>query len=106
MIEVSRHEGGIIVSGHACYAELGKDIVCAGVSALVQTLIAAIEKLTADKIQYSVSPGTVDIKHGNLSERSQVLVDSFFLGVQMISENYPENVQIVQTVEDGKSYEV
>lgn len=28
----------LIVTGHADYAEKGKDIVCAGVSALVQTL--------------------------------------------------------------------
>lgn len=34
----------LIVTGHADYAEYGKDIVCAGVSALVQTLaLYAIE---------------------------------------------------------------
>jgi uncharacterized protein YsxB (DUF464 family) len=84
------------MSGHAQYAEIGKDIVCAGVSALVQTLIQSIEELTADKIQYVMSPGTVDIKFGSLSEHAQVLVDSFFVGLRLIADEYPENVAILK----------
>ncbi|MBR2315615.1 MAG: ribosomal-processing cysteine protease Prp, partial [Clostridia bacterium] len=34
----------LTVKGHANYAEYGKDIVCAGVSALVQALIGWIEE--------------------------------------------------------------
>lgn len=94
MIQVSRQEGGIIIKGHANYAEPGKDIVCAAISVLVQNLIQSIEELTQDTIQYVMSPGTVDIKFGNLSEQAQLLVDSFFIGVCSIAEQYPENVQI------------
>ena len=57
MIEVSRHDGGISVKGHAHYAEPGKDIVCAAVSILVQNLIQSIEELTPDKIEYEIQPG-------------------------------------------------
>lgn len=84
----------LTVTGHANYAEPGKDIVCAGVSVLVQTLIQSIEDLTTDKIQYSISPGTVDIKHGDLSKDAQLLVSSFFVGVQMIADEYPDNVSV------------
>lgn len=94
MIVVARHEDGITVNGHANYAPSGQDIVCAGVSILTQTLISSIEELTTDKIQYSVSPGTVDIKHGNLSGSAQALVDSFFIGIKMIADEYPKNVKI------------
>ena len=79
MIEVSVHEGEIKVSGHADYAVFGSDIVCAGVTALAQTLIKSIKDLTDDKIEYEISPGKVDIKYGNLSEKSKTLVDSFFI---------------------------
>lgn len=96
MIEVTSTNDGISVKGHAHYAEPGKDIVCAGVSALVQTLIQSIEELTADKIKYSMSPGTVDIKFRNLSEQSLVLVDSFFIGITMIANDYPENVRLTK----------
>ena len=74
-----RYDGGISVKGHAHYAEHGKDIVCAGVSTLVQTLVQSIDDLTEDKIKYDISSGYVDIKFRNLSERAQVLVDSFFI---------------------------
>ena len=84
------------MKGHAHYAEPGKDIVCAGVSTLVQTLIQSIEELTADKIQYSMQPGTVDIKFRDLSEHAQLLVDSFFVGIDMIASEYPDNVKLTK----------
>lgn len=94
MIAITRYTGGISVKGHANYAPHGQDIVCAAVSTLAQTLIASIEELTADEIQYVIQPGTVDIKFGDLSEESNLLIDSFFVGVQGIANAYPENVVI------------
>ena len=96
MITVNRNEGGITMSGHANYAEPGKDIVCAAVSVLVQNLIQSIEELTQDKIQYSMQPGTVDIKFRDLSEQAQLLVGSFFVGVEMIASEYPDNVKVTK----------
>ena len=96
MIKVQRHSGGITLNGHANYAPIGQDIVCAGVSTLVQALIQSIEQLTADKITYDMSPGTVDIKFGNLSEQSKLLIDSFFIGLRLIADEYPENLAIIK----------
>ena len=96
MIEVQRHSGGITLKGHANYAPIGQDIVCAGVSTLVQTLIQSIEELTTDEIEYVMSPGTVDIKFGNLSEQSKLLIDSFFIGLRLIADEYPENLAILK----------
>lgn len=96
MITIIRYDKGISLKGHANYAERGKDIVCAGISTLVQSLIQSIEELTTDTIQYSMSPGTVDIKHGNLSEQAQLLMDSFFVGVNLIADEYPENVRVTK----------
>lgn len=94
MIVVNRHSNGITMSGHANYAPPGQDIVCAGVSTLVQTLIQSIEELTQDKIQYSMQPGTVDIKFRDLSEQAQLLVNSFFVGLELIAGEYPDNVTV------------
>lgn len=95
MIEISVREDGIAVTGHAGYAPEGQDIVCAGVTALVQSLIKSFEDLTADKIEYDISPGAADIKYGNLSEKAKTLVDSFFIGVLIIADEFPDNVRIV-----------
>ena len=96
MIEINKRKDGLSIRGHANYAEIGKDIVCAAVSTLAQTLIYSIEELTADTISYDIKPGTVDIKHGNLSANAQLLMDSFFLGVQVIADNYPDNVRVTK----------
>ena len=95
MIEIKVRDHEITVVGHANYAEYGQDIVCAGATALVQTLIRSIEDLTEDKIEYSISPGWADIKYGNLSEKAKTLVDSFFVGICMIADEYPDCVRIV-----------
>lgn len=94
MIVISVRNDGISVSGHAGYAPAGQDIVCAGVSALTQTLIGSIKDLTSDKIKYKISPGGVEILYGNLSEKSRTLVDSFFIGILQIADEYPDNVRI------------
>lgn len=95
LIEVSVRKDGINIFGHANYAPCGKDIVCAGVTALTQTLIRSIEGLTEDKINYEISPGWVDIQHGNLSEKAKTLVDSFFIGICMIANEFPDYVRIM-----------
>lgn len=94
MIEVRIRPERIEISGHAGYAELGKDIVCAAVTALTQMLIQSIKDLTDDKIEYNISPGKVDINHGNLSEKSKTLVDSFFVGICLIVGEFPEHVKV------------
>ena len=79
MIEVKIRPDEITLFGHANYAVAGQDIVCAGATALVRTLIRSIEDLTRDEIEYEVSPGWVDIQYGNLSEKARTLVDPFSL---------------------------
>ncbi len=104
LIEISRTDSGIAVLGHAEYAEPGKDIVCAAVSALFQSFVASVEELTDDKIKSVIGANKALIRYNkNLSEQGQLLEDSFFLGVQMIAEAYPQNVRIVQAVEDKKA---
>lgn len=98
MIVITKYDNRITIKGHANYAPPGQDIVCASVSTLVQVLIKCIEDMTEDKIEYSIQPAMVDIKFGNLSEKAQLLVSSFFIGAQMIAEQYPNNVKIVQAL--------
>lgn len=95
MIKVSVRKDEITVSGHAGYAEQGKDIVCAGVTALVQTLIKSFDDLTEDKIEADVQQGEAYIKYGDLSEAGKLLVDSFFLGICLIADEFLQYVKII-----------
>ena len=96
MIKVTRYTDRITIKGHAHYAAPGKDIVCAAVSVLVQTLIQSVEELTTDKIKYSMQPGKVDIKFWCLSDQSKVLIDAFFIGIEGIAEAHPDNVRLTE----------
>ena len=96
MIDITVQPDKITVSGHAEYAEHGKDIVCAAISTLTQVLIASAEELTAADIKHAVTSGytVIDIKES--TERAQVLIDSFFIGCQMVAEQYPEYVRVTK----------
>ena len=95
MIAVDVRTDGITIDGHAGYAEAGKDIVCAGVTALTQTLIKSLSDLTSAEIQYDIMPGRADIYFKDLSEAGKLLVDSFFLGICLIADDFPEHIKLL-----------
>lgn len=98
MIVLSREDGCITISGHAGYATIGNDIVCAAVSALVQTFIASVEELTADKLTVTENEqGQIQtIQYRKLSEAAQLLLASFFVGIRMIADSYPSNLRLTE----------
>lgn len=101
MIEIKVDETEIRVDGHAGFGPPGQDIVCAGVSALFQTLIWSIEDLTDARIEYDLMSGKAWLKHEeSLTEDVNLLVRSFFIGIEAIRDTYPEFVRIVRIDED------
>jgi uncharacterized protein YsxB (DUF464 family) len=103
LIVITQSNSCITIEGHAGYAPHGQDIVCAGISTLVQTLVQSLEDLCADEISYHLKSGWVEIKHGDLSAKAQVLVNSFFIGVYMIAERYPDHVKVIKKQTDKQT---
>lgn len=83
------------VHGHARYGEYGKDIVCAGVSALVQALLG-----WAENKPYIIECVSVDPKDGEVIIECQGNEDvaAVFLmtalGIEQIADDYPQHVDI------------
>ena len=98
MIEIKHSPRIITISGHAGYAPHGQDIVCASISALTQVFIASVKELTNDNLKCDIRAGNTRIQYGNLSERGQVLLDSFLFGIELIADSYPNNVRIDQVL--------
>lgn len=94
MITVTHFQNKIIIEGHANYAPHGQDIVCSAVSTLAQTLIAAVEELTEDGCTAEIEPGKIIMGFRCLSEQTKLLIDAFFVGIKMIADTYPQNVQV------------
>lgn len=95
LIDVTVREDRVTVSGHANYAASGEDIICAAVTALSITLFKSLTDLTEDKIEYDIQPGRVDIKYRDLSEKAKALVDSFFIGICLIADEFPGYIRIL-----------
>lgn len=95
MICVTIDDDRITISGHAGYAEYGKDIVCAGVTALVQTYINGLKNLTDEKVEMKTTRGFCEIETKNITSNKGSLLTSFFLiGIDNIREEFSEYVNI------------
>ena len=82
---------GFRVSGHAGFARRGRDIVCAGVSALVLNTMNSIEKFTEDKFscKQEEKSGLIEfIIVSEVSKESDLLMDSLFLGLKGIEQDF------------------
>ena len=77
--------------GHAGFARRGKDVVCAGISILVQSTMNAIEAYTEEGFS-----GEMDERTGNIHFRftdipehdANLLMNSMILGLQGIQSSY------------------
>jgi len=91
-VEVYKKNGRyqkIICSGHALYADYGKDIVCASVSVLIINCFNSIEKFTDDFISSGTENGETYLNlKDNCSKDAELLIDSLLLGLQEIKEQY------------------
>ena len=92
-VEDSKHT--LVVKGHANYDEYGKDIVCAGISALVQALIGWIEEkyYRCDCISVDTKAGEVIISCYGDDDISAVFYMTV-VGLRQIADSYPDHIQI------------
>lgn len=88
MIQIQVREQWISVSGHAGYAPVGQDIVCAAVSALTLTLIQGLEQIACMEIQSQEAPGNVCIEWQHMNDTGKALIDTWFLGLCHVNTEY------------------
>ena len=82
---------GFECNGHAGFADYGKDVVCSAISVLTINTINSIDQLTGDQIAVSEdgSAGIISCHFINdISEKTDLLMQSFELGVNSIYKQY------------------
>ncbi|MCR5584326.1 MAG: ribosomal-processing cysteine protease Prp [Lachnospiraceae bacterium] len=81
---------GFRVEGHAGYAKKGQDIICSAVSVLATNTVNSVEALTNDKFSCKqAEDGFLElILVEDVSKESKLLLDSFFLGIEAIVQEY------------------
>ena len=92
----------LTAEGHANYAEIGKDIVCASVSILAYQLGQIVTdaykcRKLKSKPKVILEEGNVRIKCVPFKEFAGEMAYAFyfsFIGFSLLARNYPENVEI------------
>lgn len=93
MVEAKITDYGFVITGHADYAKHGYDIVCAGISALSQSIAIALKKHCKAKAQFTNGLGiVVDIERP--TDESTMLLDVLRIGLLHIERDYPEHLQV------------
>lgn len=90
MITVTIKENKFTVKGHANYAPRGQDIICAGVSAIVGSVI-----LTAEETGVEFKRNRCEEGHIECEVHNKILMDVLRYGLLGIEEQYPEHVRVV-----------
>jgi uncharacterized protein YsxB (DUF464 family) len=90
---------GIRVSGHSGYAESGSDIVCAAVSAVVQTAILGLKKVQGVGVTDRIGDGELECRIGRAAGReAQCRVDAItgtmMLGLKDIEQSYGKYLKV------------
>ena len=88
---------GFRVFGHSGYETSGKDIVCAGISALTINFINSIEEFMDDRfvVNTNEEDGMIDFKFEDTpSKESQVLIDSLVLGLENLEKDYKDFISL------------
>lgn len=87
------------ITGHAGAADQGEDVVCAGASALLLTLLGGAEKELDAAVIGQLEPGLCDVELVVSESRRQglrLLADVFRYGFRRLMETYPERVNLIE----------
>lgn len=83
----------LTVSGHANYDKYGKDIVCAGVSAIVTGGINALES-EVKNIEIINKENELGIKVINNNEKIQIILNTMLVQLETIENSYEKYIKI------------
>ena len=94
MIRVHIKRKSIVISGHAEYEGLGKDIVCSSVSSIVTTTVNAILMFDKHTVKYAVKEGLVRIDIIKKDETTKKLLDNMVNLLSELTYDYPKNIKV------------
>ncbi len=83
----------IEAKGHTDYAPSGSDIVCAGISTLLQTAVLSVRKMFDIDIVETLCDGNMVLNIPNNKE-VQIIINSIIYGLRDIESGYPKNLRI------------
>ena len=86
---------GFEISGHAGYAESGKDIICASVSSAVYMAANTITDVICADADAVDGDGRMTVTLNQANEQAQAVLRGLELHLTELSKQYPENIKII-----------
>ena len=87
-----------VVSGHAGYAENGKDIVCASVSSAVQMAINGITEIVKTNCEVNVKKESIEcVLAPEPRAAARHFVSALRLQLKNLSEDFPGTINLIIT---------
>lgn len=96
MITVEVKNKEISVKGHAGFANLGKDIVCASVSSIIYTSVNGIFNIDKSAIKLDDNQKLLKITILHKSTVVDILLDNMVGLLEELENQYPENIKIIK----------
>lgn len=84
----------IDITGHAFYADFGNDIVCSAISMICYTIGNKLLSIEEENVNITIREGVFKIKIKKDTYENQLLMSTLEMGLQMINEQYQDNLEI------------
>lgn len=88
-----------VIKGHANYAEKGRDIVCAAISAITNGTINFIQQNYQKDCQISYLPTEISIYPQNKNPQCQLCLKLMLYQLENIANSYPNYLKITYIYE-------
>ena len=94
MIRIKKYNNTIEISGHADYAEYGKDIVCASVSSIITTSVNCIMNIDSKSISYEDDGNIITITKMNSNDTIDIILNTMVEMLRDLESKYKKNIKI------------
>lgn len=91
----------VTVEGHSGYAHSGRDIVCAGVSAIVQTALLGLLKVSESDVKYKIDEvkGLLSFTVPSAKDeeeriKQEAITETMVLGVKDLADAYEAFIKV------------
>jgi len=96
MIKVHVKKNKIVITGHANFADYGKDIVCASASSIVITSINAALRIESNSLNYQEEKNKLTIEITSDNENVLLIIENMISMLQELALTYKKNIKIVE----------
>ena len=99
-IRIEREDGKIrqfFAEGHTAFAKKGEDIVCAGISSILQTAILGLSDYLKVSLALKKGSGDMSVRLKNPpGKEAEAILEAMLLGLCGIEKEYPDRVKIIE----------